>query len=137
MKIFLILIFSLIPWLHPSASDAIVGEYWTEDKTGKIAIYQCEDKYCGRIIWRKEARKDTKNPEPIKRDRNVVGIQFLEGFEFNQKESIWENGRVYSIDNGNTYQGNIWLEGNGKILKMRGYIGFSILGRTATLKRVK
>ncbi|MEO1451850.1 MAG: DUF2147 domain-containing protein, partial [Bacteroidota bacterium] len=90
-----------------------------------------------RIIWRKENRKDIHNPDETKRNRLIVGIQFLAGFIFDSDEETWANGTVYSIDNGNTYQGKIWLEDDGETLKMRGYIGFSLLGRTATLKRVR
>ncbi|MEL6867862.1 MAG: DUF2147 domain-containing protein, partial [Bacteroidota bacterium] len=67
--------------------------------------------------------------------RNIVGIQFLEDFEYDSGRKIWKGGTVYAIDNGNTYSGKMWLEQNGELLKMRGYIGFSLLGRTATLTR--
>ena len=136
MRLYIILMFSLITIFGNSPSDAIIGEYWTENKTGKIAIFKCENKYCGRIIWRKDNRKDVENPDKTKRSRNVVGVQFLNDFEYSNDESIWLGGTVYSIDNGNTYKGKIWLENNGKTLKMRGFIGFSFIGRTATLKRV-
>lgn len=129
--------FSLITLFDNSPSDAIIGEYWTENKSGKIAMFKCDNKYCGRITWRKDNRKDEENPDKTKRGRNVVGIQFLNDFEYSNDDDIWLGGTVYSIDNGNTYEGKIWLEHNGETLKMRGFIGFSFLGRTATLERVK
>ncbi len=137
MKLYFILMFSVITLFDNSPSDAIVGEYWTENNSGKIAIFKCDNKYCGRITWRKDNRKDDENPDKTKRGRNVVGIQFLNDFEYSSDDDIWLGGTVYSIDNGNTYEGKIWLECNGETLKMRGFIGFSFLGRTATLKRVK
>ena len=137
MQLFIVLMFSLISLSANSPSDAIIGEYWTENKTGKIAIFKCDYKYCGRIIWRKDSRKDVENPDKTKRNRNVVGIQFLNDFEFSKADNTWLGGTVYSIDNGNTYKGKIWLENNGETLKMRGFIGFSFIGRTATLHRVK
>jgi len=137
MKLYTILLASLLAMFRGSPSDKIIGEYWTEDKTGKIMIYQCNDKYCGRISWRLDNRKDVKNPDSAKRNRNVVGIQFLKDFAYDAAENIWSGGTVYSIDNGYTYNGRMWLENNGASLKMRGYIGFSFLGRTATLSRVK
>lgn len=116
--------------------DKIIGQYWTENKEGKIEIFKREAKYFGKIIWRKEVIKDTKNPNKSLRDRSVIGIEFLIGFVFNGK-SKWEGGTVYSIDNGGTYRGKIWLEDQGKTLKMRGYWGISFIGRTATLLRVE
>ena len=71
------MIFSVLPMSSFAQSDAIIGEYWTEDKTGKIAIYKCKSKYCGRISWRKDNRKDHENPDKSKRNRNVIGIEFL------------------------------------------------------------
>jgi len=137
MKFYIIIMFSILTIFDNAPSDAIVGEYWTENKTGRIAIFKCDNKYCGRIIWRKDNRKDVENPDKKKRNRNVVGVQFLNDFEYNIEDKIWSGGTVYSIDNGNTYKGKIWLENNGETLKMRGFIGFSFIGRTATLERVK
>lgn len=116
------------------AADDILGQYWTEKREGKIEIFQQGDKYFGKIAWRKEARKDTENPDESLRNRNVIGIIFLQDFVFDGKDE-WEDGTVYSIDNGGTYSGRIWLEDDGETLKMRGYMGISLLGRTATLKR--
>jgi len=38
-------------------------------------------------------------------------------------------------DNGKEYKGKIWAEGNDN-LKMRGYIGISLLGRTESWVRI-
>lgn len=137
MKWYAILMFSLITLFDNSPSDVIIGEYWTENKIGKIAIFKCDNKYCGRIIWRKDNRKDVKNPDKTRRNRTVVGIQFLNDFEYDHDDEIWSGGTVYSIDNGKTYKGKIWLEDHGETLKMRGFIVFPFIGRTATLKRVQ
>ncbi|MEO0571546.1 MAG: DUF2147 domain-containing protein [Bacteroidota bacterium] len=116
-------------------SDLILGQYWTENKEGKIEVYKNGNSYFGKIVWRKEIRKDTENPDRSLRDRSVIGIVFMKDFIF--KNDKWVDGKVYSIDNGNTYSGKMWLENSGSTLKMRGYLGISLLGRTATLTRVK
>jgi len=116
------------------SADDIIGEYWTDKREGKIEIYQEGDKYFGKILWRKEVRKDTENPNPELRHRSVIGIVFLKDFIFRDKE--WVDGSVYSIDNGGTYSGKLWLEDENNTLKMRGYLGFSWIGRTATLSRI-
>ena len=69
------------------------------------------------------------------RDREVVGIVFLKDFTFNGKDE-WEGGRVYSPDNGKTYKGKLWME-DANTLKMRGFIGVSLIGRTETFYRVE
>jgi Uncharacterized protein conserved in bacteria len=137
MYVILILMISLFSNLNIAVGDQIIGEYWTAEKAGKIAIYKCSNKYCGRIIWRKEAKKDSKNPNEALQNRSVVGIQFMQDFEYEKKSKNWKGGKVYSVDNGRTYKGKMWLENNGNTLKMRGYIGISLLGRTASLERVE
>ncbi|MEL6917620.1 MAG: DUF2147 domain-containing protein [Bacteroidota bacterium] len=118
-----------------SKADQILGQFWTDNKEGKIEIFKKGDTYHGKILWRKVARKDTENPNKSLRDRSVVGIVFMKNFVFN--DSKWVDGEVYSIDNGRTYSGKMWLEDGGNTLKMRGFIGISLLGRTASLKRIK
>ena len=138
MKFFLLLLATTMLLLtDQKGKDEIIGQYWTENQEGKIAVYKCGEKYCGKIVWRKDIRKDTENPDPKLRSRSLVGIEFMKGFRYDESKLVWNGGTVYSIDNGNTYKGKMWLENDGKTLKMRGYIGFSLLGRTATLRRVK
>ncbi|MDW3191470.1 MAG: DUF2147 domain-containing protein [Cytophagales bacterium] len=117
-------------------ADDILGQYWTENRTGKIEIYKDQSQYYGMIIWRKEVRKDTENPDEELKSRSVIGIVFLQNFS-NTDKNEWSGGEVYSIDNGGTYSGKMWLANDGKTLKMRGYLGISLLGRTATLQRVE
>ncbi|MEL6191929.1 MAG: DUF2147 domain-containing protein [Bacteroidota bacterium] len=116
-------------------ADDILGTYWVNEKQGKVEIYKESNKYFGKIIWRKDDRKDIKNPDPSLRSRSVIGMTFLKDFVFSEGEYV--DGFVYSLDNGNTYSGKMWLEKGGSMLKMRGFIGISLLGRTATLERVK
>ncbi len=108
-----------------------------EERTGKIEIYKCAESYCGKIIWREDARKDIKNPGKNLQSRSVIGLSFLQNFVYDKSRNQWIEGTVYSIDNGSTYSGKLWLEEDGKVLKMRGYIGISLFGRTATLERVE
>ncbi|MEO1653923.1 MAG: DUF2147 domain-containing protein, partial [Bacteroidota bacterium] len=109
MKIILLLLWT---GLYPSSenpADQIIGQYWINDKSGKIAIYKKKDRYFGKIIWRKEVRKDSKNPDPNLRKRSVIGLEFLQDFEYHPAKKQWIKGKVYSIENGGTYRGKIWL----------------------------
>ncbi|RNC87086.1 MAG: DUF2147 domain-containing protein [Winogradskyella sp.] len=116
-------------------ADKIIGEYWTETKEGKIEIFKKDNKYFGKIMWRKDARLDTENPDENLRDRSVIGVVFMKDFVF--KKDKWVGGEVYSIENGGTYSGKMWLENNDDTLKMRGYLGLSLFGKTATFTRVE
>lgn len=119
-----------------SLPDDILGQYWTDGKEGKIEIFKEGEVYFGRIVWRKNVAKDIKNRDRSLRERDVVGLVFLEDFRFDR--DAWIGGSVYSIDNGRTYSGKLWLEENGEVLKMRGHLKLSrFIGRTASLTRVE
>ncbi|WP_350284553.1 DUF2147 domain-containing protein [uncultured Croceitalea sp.] len=116
-------------------ADDVIGQFWTEKKEGKIEIYKENDIYFGKIIWRKDARLDTENPDEALRDRSVIGIVFMEDFVFDGGK--WVDGEIYSIDNGNVYASKMWFEDDKDTLKLRGFVGLSLFGKTATLTRVK
>jgi uncharacterized protein (DUF2147 family) len=92
------------------------------------------DKFYGKIIWLNKSilngkeRTDTENPDKMKRNQNIVGLQILNGFEFNGSDS-WNNGTIYDPKTGKTYSCTITLK-DSKTIKVRGYIGISLLGRT-------
>ena len=121
------------PLVDPAA-DAILGTYINDKQTARIQIFREEDRYFGRIVWHKEDKKDDQNPNPDLRDRPLVGIVLLQDFVYDPEEKEWADGSVYAPDDGNTYSGYLWLEDG--VLKMRGYVGFPIFGRTAELTPV-
>ena len=73
-------------------ANDILGIYWTDTKEGKIEIYKQDEKFYGKILWRKEARKDIENPDASFRDRSVIGIVFLSDFSFDGYDE-WEGGK--------------------------------------------
>ena len=111
--------------------DAILGTYLNEKQTAHIEIFKDGGAYSGRIIWHKENRKDYKNPDPALQDRPLVGMVFLTDFVYDPEEKEWDSGEVYAPDDGKTYSGYLWLEDG--VLKMRGYVGIPLFGRTAIL----
>ena len=48
----------------------------------------------------------------------------------------WTDGRVYDPESGKTYQGRITLEQE-DTLKLRGFVGAPVFGRTSTWTRVE
>ncbi|OGW45632.1 MAG: hypothetical protein A2Y66_07855 [Nitrospirae bacterium RBG_13_41_22] len=115
-------------------SDAVVGEWYTAEGTSIMEIYKCDDLYCGKIVWLKKPKNeegkdkvDTKNPDETKRNRKLMGLEILWGFKY-KGENQWEGGKIYDPKNGKTYSCKIKLEGNE--LKVRGFVGFSLFGRT-------
>ena len=132
--IFIILITISFAAFGQPKPDAIVGEWLTAAKDGKVQIYKSGNKFFGKISWvNRPNGKDTNNPDPKLRDQNLIGLVILKDFSFNGKDK-WEEGTIYDPNNGKTYSCAIRLK-NEKTLEVRGYIGISLLGRTEVWTR--
>ncbi|MGD1840507.1 MAG: DUF2147 domain-containing protein [Thermonemataceae bacterium] len=124
-------------------ADDIVGAWKTGEGTAIVAIKKSKSgKYFGRIVWLKEPndengkpKVDGKNPNESKRDRRLLGMVNLVGFEY-VGDGKWEKGTIYDPKNGETYNCEIALEGE-NTLNVRGYIGVSLFGRTDVWTRQK
>lgn len=118
-------------------ADDIAGIWLTPgDNSAKIEIYRYADRYVGKIAWMKNPNENGKpktdwhNPDKNKRNTPRLGLVIMTGFKFNGEDE-WRGGHVYDPETGNTYSAYLYLKGN-NTLKLRGYIGFSFLGRTET-----
>jgi uncharacterized protein (DUF2147 family) len=68
------------------------------------------------------------------KDKLVLGLDILSGLEKDEDE--WSGGTIIDPRNGNTYSCYIKLIQANK-LKLRGYIGISLFGKTAYWERAK
>ncbi len=146
--LFLFVSFAAIPLVMSSQSkaDRICGLYYASDpgngEGSQIKIYKAADgTYEGKVVWMQypnhpdgKPRKDVKNPDPQKRNQTNVGIVIIKGFTYNEANDEWENGSVYNPGSGKTYRSYMKLEPDNK-LKVRGYLGISLLGKTVTWTR--
>lgn len=110
-----------------SKADAICGYYYAKDPFSKegsqVKIYKAKDgTYEGIVCW-------VENPAK----KNYLNYKFLRGFTYNTKEEEWQNGTIHHPGNGKTYKSYIKLTDNG--IKVRGYVGFSLLGMSMTWPR--
>ncbi|MFM2359556.1 MAG: hypothetical protein RLY16_1549 [Bacteroidota bacterium] len=137
MKYFITLIFALIFSFNATAQDQIIGTWWTPAKDGKIEMYKSGNKYYGKILSGKSNRKDVNNPNPALRNRDLAGLVILYEFEYDADDQEWVNGKIYDPNSGKTYSCKIWLIENGQFMKVKGFIGFSMLGRSETFERVR
>jgi uncharacterized protein (DUF2147 family) len=129
--------------------DAIVGKWLVEEKDSQVEIYSCEGKFCGKIIWLKQPnypvddpkgmagkpKVDRENPKASKRERPILGINLVWGFT-HSGENLWKGGFIYNPRDGKTYKCKMTLE-NPDRLKVRGFIGISLIGKTNIWTRVK
>jgi uncharacterized protein (DUF2147 family) len=118
--------------------NLILGDWLTQEKDGVIQIYRTEaGHYEGRVIGGSgdANRQDVNNPDPNLRSRPLVGQVVLRGFKYDG-EGKWSGGTIYDPNNGKTYKCYVEVIDSGRRLKLRGYIGFSLLGRTQYWERV-
>jgi len=124
-------------------TDLILGKWLNEDKDAHVEIYKEAGKYFGKLIWLKEPidevtgkpKLDDENSDVTLQSRPVLGLVILKDFIFDGDEE-WEDGTIYDPKNGKTYDCYMEID-EGGILKIRGYIGFSWIGRTTYWTRVK
>ncbi|MEP7319187.1 MAG: DUF2147 domain-containing protein [Panacibacter sp.] len=128
------LFFTILSIAQNKSTD-VAGIWKTSgDDPAKIQIYAVGEKFYGKIIWLNKPilngkeRVDIENPDKAKRTQNIVGLQMLNGFEFNGSDS-WNSGTIYDPKTGKTYSCTITFK-DSKTIKVRGYIGISLLGRT-------
>jgi uncharacterized protein (DUF2147 family) len=117
-----------------------IGIWKNEDAT--FEIFEAQGKLSGKIIALKEPQTpegkeklDIHNPDPTKRERPIVGLVFMSGFS-RKSDARWEDGTVYDPKTGNTYSGSMELQGP-ETIKVRGFIGISLIGRTDVWTRVR
>ena len=110
------------------------GLWYNTEKTAKIQIYKAVDgKYYGKIVWLKipdrdgHAKIDIYNPDDKRHNDPILGLVMLKGF-IKGNGKVYEDGTIYDPSNGKTYSCKMTLNGNN--LDVRGYVGFSMFGRT-------
>jgi len=136
-KIFLLILIMgslrLFAQTNQQPADLVTGLYWSPKKDAKIQIYKKGDHYFGRSVWVASPRKDNKNPNETLKTREVLGIELLTDFSYDN--GSYNSGRIYDPESGKTYDCKMSL--NGDLLKVRGYIGISLFGRTEYFQRIK
>ena len=123
-------------------AQSVLGQWYSIDPdTGLnesvIEVYTKGDKIYGKVIEiLKEEDKDKTCIECTGKDKDqpIEGLVIIRGLSKDGDE--WNDGKILDPKNGKLYKCYITLEEENK-LKLRGYIGFSLLGRTEYWHRVQ
>ena len=113
------------------------------DKTGKatsiVRIWKEKDKLFGKVEV--VIPQEGEDPHPLchkctgeRKDLPITGMTIL--WDLTQNTDGWDEGFVLDPNDGKTYRCVIRLVEDGKKLEVRGYVGFSLFGRTQTWQRV-
>ena len=135
---FIVVLFSTMFY----AQNTVIGKWKTmDDETGKpksiVEIYESGGKIYGKVIeiLDKEHKKSvcSKCSGPDK-NQPILGMVSIRGLS--KKGNEYRDGQILDPQNGKLYKSIVALDGKDN-LKVRGYIGVSLLGRTQVWYRVK
>jgi uncharacterized protein (DUF2147 family) len=126
------------------AQESIVGRWKTiDDETGKPKSVVVITEKDGAIVGKIESlfREPTEDQNPKcdkcsgdKKDQLIIGMQILSGLK-KDGDKKWSGGEILDPKNGKTYSCKLEIIENGQKLKLRGFIGVSLLGRTQVWQR--
>jgi uncharacterized protein (DUF2147 family) len=122
-----------------SSRNTPVGRWKTvDDVTGKeksiVTIWEQSGKLYGKIQKLLDPNTpDYPNPRckecnGEQKDQPVVGLRIL--WDMKKDGDGWSGGMILDPESGKTYRCLLSLADGGKKLKVRGYLGLSLLGRT-------
>lgn len=142
-----IMLIALFAGFSPAIfANDIAGTWMTiDDETGKARSY-IEITVAGDVATAKITKilaiKPGENTDPNCTEckgedynKKVVGLTIMRNLR--QDGDEWKGGSILDPNNGKTYKCKIKAENGGTILKVRGYIGFSLIGRTQIWKKLK
>lgn len=130
----------LLPLALAAKVHQIEGLWYDQDKAAKIQIYKtAAGTYDGKIVWQKEPNEDgkpkldKKNPDKSLRSRPLMNLVIVKHLK-SKGDNKYEGGTIYNPMSGNTYSFKAELTGP-NTMKLRGFIGVSLIGRTQTWTR--
>ena len=121
-------------------SAQIEGKWKTiDDETGKaksiVEIFKKNDgKYYGKIqqLMQKPTNDNCVKCKDDRKNKPLIGLEIIRGLEKDGDE--FTGGTITDPKNGKTYKCTITRDGNK--LNVRGYIGFSVIGRTQVWQKI-
>tara|TARA_B110001454_G_C12723308_1_gene436516 strand:+ start:58056 stop:58517 length:462 start_codon:yes stop_codon:yes gene_type:complete len=139
-----VLVLSFLASAAFANSATAVGTWKTiDDETGNVKslveITEADGQLTGKVV--KLFRKPEEDQDPKcdkcsgdKKDKPIMGLQILWGLK-KDGDNKWSGGEIMDPKKGKTYSCKMELSEDGKKLKVRGFLGISLLGRTQTWER--
>jgi uncharacterized protein (DUF2147 family) len=137
-----VLVLGLLPLTAVCAApgpDSPVGLWKTiDDKTGKakalVRIYEEDGKLFGKIVSTllPNAKKVCEACSDERKGQPIIGMVIMRNMKADG--GVYDGGDILDPDNGSVYGCKMHVE-DGTRLVVRGFIGFSLLGRSQTWER--
>jgi uncharacterized protein (DUF2147 family) len=144
IKSLLVTALCILPYTLQAAD---LGGLWqtTDDKTGKprslVRIVENAGEYSA-IVEKGLLATDTGDAVCDKctderKGQKIIGMTIARHLKPSADNNVYDGGEILDPENGKTYKCKMTLSANGNALEVRGFIGFSLLGRSQTWKRVE
>ena len=124
MKLILTVVFAVLS-LSISAQknpDELLGKWVNEDATARFEFFKTGNTYNAKIIWLANPKNengaqklDKNNPDKNLRNRPIVGMVLLTGLQFSSNNSIWNDGKIYTPERGETLACKIKLNNKNEL----------------------
>lgn len=110
-------------------ADALLGEWWTEGKEGRVKIVKTGSGLYEVVLLdgKDVEQKDVNNPDAKLRERKLRGIVLMWNLHFDGEEYV--DGYCYNPRDGETYRVKMKITGP-TTLKLRGYLAVPLFGQT-------
>jgi uncharacterized protein (DUF2147 family) len=141
IKLF-VLALALLP-MAAFAQSTPVGKWKTvDDKTQKpkstVEIYETTNgSLAGKVL---QVLESDKGPHPVcdlcdgeRKNKPIEGMVILWGVKHDG--DVWDGGKILDPKNGKMYSVKLSPSADGKTMEVRGFLGFSLLGRSQTWTR--
>lgn len=142
-----ILLFSSIcQFVYASTPNSPVGDWKSiDDVSGQPkSIIHIEEDSDKQLIGRVTKLFQTNHTictqcQGKNKNQPILGMTIMEGFKHRPHDdpTSWTNGSILDPKNGKIYHCNLQVMNAGQNLKVRGYIGMPLFGRTQTWIRLK
>lgn len=96
-----------------ASADSVLGVWRTQDRDGHVRVHSCgKDRFCGTLIWFDAQSPtgpiDRQNPNPVLRDRNLIGIEILSDVPATADSGT--SGTIYNPHDGKSFDARIALQ---------------------------
>lgn len=121
----------------------ILGKWISIKKNVIIEVYKVANQFQAKVLWFNDSddksrpmrtRLDINNPDKALRNQLILGMDVLEGLQYNPRTDRWEKGRIYDASSGRHWSSVVYFNEENQ-MEVKGYWKFEFLGQT--LKFVK
>ena len=115
-----------------------------DDETGEVKSLVRIAAQAGQLVGvvesisnpeRQDARCELCSDE--RQDQPILGMEIIRAVPLEADDEVWSGGNILDPNKGKVYKLRLSLNEDGNELKVRGYVGFSLLGRTQIWQRVE